>query len=704
MTTTTPNSPFEDKSTHPELHLFDFDKATPKALGDYLTTALQNAQSELVALSDNAANTPNTTATAEQALATIHRFGDIVYDIERHFSVLSHLNSVVNSDDTRQIYDNLLPTLSAFYSKVGQSVALYRLYQQVLEQFDQLDTKHQSPEQRRAITLALQSFELSGVALDDDKKQQFADISQQLSQLSSTFSNNVLDATQDFAYPLHPDELAGLKPSGLALLKQAGEQYKQKNPNATLPSDYVATLDMPSYLAIMQYSDNRDLRQKLYLAYNARASDQHPELFNQRFDNAPIIEQILHLRQHKAALLGFNHYSQVSLASKMANSVDEVEQFLQSLARHATPFAKEELDELKALGATLGIDDVQAWDIAYLSEKLREQQYAIDSEALRAYFPLPQVLKGLFEITHNLFGVNIKPANASTWHSDVKFFELYDKDKLLGGFYLDLFARLGKKGGAWLSGYQSRHYFDQQYLPVGFIVANFSPPSDDKVACLSLDEVTTLFHEFGHALHHLLSETTVSEVAGINSVEWDAVELPSQFMENFITTNEGIAKISRHIDSGEPLPQETLSAILRAKNFQSGMQTLRQLEFALFDLSLHSTPTNDFNDVLALNNKIRQEIAVIQPPTSNRFANSFSHIFAGGYASGYYSYKWAELLSADAFGKFEDTGIFNPATGQAYRQAILSRAGGRSAKDNFNDFMGRDADINALLRHSGFVA
>ncbi len=702
MTTTTPNSPFEDKSTHPELHLFDFDKATPKALGDYLTTALENAQAKLVALSDKNAKDKNTAINAQQALDTIHHFGDIIYDIERHFSVLSHLNSVANSDDTRQIYEALLPKLSTFYSNVGQSVVLYGLYQTVLDDFDSLDFAHRTDEQRRAITLALQSFELSGVALDDDKKQQFADINQQLSQLSSTFSNNVLDATQDFAYPLHPDELSGLKPSGLALLKQAGEQYKQKNNTAT-PSDYVATLDMPSYLAIMQYSDNRALREKLYRAYNARASDQHPELFHQRFDNAPIIEQILTLRQKKATLLGFSHYSQVSLASKMANTSDEVQTFLQTLARHATPFAKEELDELKRLGATLGIDDVQAWDIAYLSEKLRQKHYAIDSEALRAYFPLSQVLQGLFDITHTLFDITIKPATASTWHSDVRFFEVYDNDTLLGGFYLDLFARLGKKGGAWLSGYQSRHYFDKQYLPVGFIVANFSPPSD-KEACLSLDEVTTLFHEFGHALHHLLSQTSVSEVAGINSVEWDAVELPSQFMENFITTTEGIAKISRHIDSNKPLPQETLSAILRAKNFQSGMQTLRQLEFALFDLSLHSTAVNDFKDVLALNDSIRQDVAVITPPVSNRFANSFSHIFAGGYASGYYSYKWAELLSADAFGKFEATGIFNPATGQAYRQAILSRAGSRSAKDNFTDFMGRDADITALLRHSGFVA
>lgn len=695
-------SPLTDPNSPQNLFLFDYTKATPQALSDAIATALERAKTALDELDALVADNPQT------ALAGIHAFGDKTYHISRLFDVLSHLNAVMSDDATRTLYETTLADLTNFFTQVGQSLPLYRLYKLAYDKFDHLVSNNQTAPQKRALALAIQGFELSGVALDDTKKADFAALTARLSKLSSQFANNVLDSSQSFAYPLHQEELAGLTTTGLALLKSAGDRYQAAHPDQHLPTDYVATLDIPMYLAIMQYADNRALRQRLYNAYNARASDQFSELFDHQgdFDNAPIISEILSLRSQQAKLLGFDDFSGVSLAPKMAADKTEVKAFLDNLAKHATPFARADMDELIAIGKTVGIDDIKPWDIAYLSEKIRLAKYALDSEALRPYFALPRVLDGLFEIIQTLFGVSlVAPAKpVSVWHEDVLFFEVRDSDDtLIGGIYLDLYARTGKRGGAWLSGYQARHNFEMLYLPVGYIVGNFTPPTDGKPALLTFDEVTTLFHEFGHALHHLLSQIDVQGVSGIDSVEWDAVELPSQFLENFAYTPEGIAKLSEHIDTKEPLPQAMLDAILRAKNFQSGMQTLRQLEFALFDLLIHSDDACDYTKSLQILKDIQQTISVLPPPDTYRFANAFLHIFAGGYACGYYSYKWAELLSADAFGQFEETGIFNPATGRAFRQEILATAGSRPATENFVAFRGRQATLDALLRHSGFV-
>ncbi|STZ64281.1 Oligopeptidase A [Moraxella lacunata] len=691
---------FHTQALDERLRLVDFDKTDASTLKALVEQDLKVADEFL----DNLPSTDEPTT----ALDIIGRFNRLNLNLNRSFGILSHLNSVVSSQKIRTAHHDVLPALSAFSTKTGQSVGLYQLYKLVNDNLEKLGADNAL---RRAVELALQGFTLSGVALDDDKKARFAEISARLSVLSAKFSDNALDATQAFALPLTQAQLSGITPSGLALLKSAGDTYKAKHPNTVLATDYVATLDIPMYLAVMQYADDRTLRETLYHAYNTRASAVS-SYGHTEFDNGDIMSEILALRQEKAKLLGFDDYTQVSLASKMANDKDEIETFLKMLAHHATPFAKADLADMEILGKTLGLDKVEPWDTPYLAEKIRLEKYNLNSDEIRPYFPLPVVLSGLFDIIGKLFGVsfNERTADIPRWHTDVQFFELHDKNGLIGGLYLDLFARTGKRGGAWLSGFQEKHKDSQiEQLPVGFIVGNFSPAVGDLPSLLTFDEVTTLFHEFGHGLHHLLTKITLSDVAGISGVEWDAVELPSQFMENFAIDKDGIALISRHVETGEPLPQDKLTALLNAKNFQSGLQTLRQIEFGLFDLRIHGKDLADYDEILAVLDGVRDEIAVIKPPANNRFANTFSHIFAGGYASGYYSYKWAELLSADAFGKFESDqntathGVFDPAIGNAFKSEILQMGGSRPAKDSFVAFMGRDADMGALLRHSGFV-
>ncbi|OPH37201.1 M3 family metallopeptidase [Moraxella lacunata] len=691
---------FHTQALDERLHLVDFDKTDASTLKALVEQDLNVADEFL----DNLPTTDEPTL----ALDIIGQFNRLNLNLNRSFGILSHLNSVVSSPEIRTAHHDVLPALSAFSTKTGQSVGLYQLYKLVNDNLEKLGADNALT---RAVELALQGFTLSGVALDDDKKARFAEISARLSVLSAKFSDNALDATQAFALPLTQAQLSGITPSGLALLKSAGDTYKAKHPNAVLATDYVATLDVPMYLAVMQYADDRTLRETLYHAYNTRASTMS-SYGHGEFDNGDIMSEILTLRQEKAKLLGFDDYTQVSLASKMANDKDEIETFLKTLAHHATPFAKADLADMEILGKTLGLDKVEPWDTPYLAEKIRLEKYNLNSDEIRPYFPLPVVLSGLFDIIGKLFGVsfNERTADVPRWHTDVQFFELHDKNGLIGGLYLDLFARTGKRGGAWLSGFQEKHKDSEiEQLPVGFIVGNFSPAVGDLPSLLTFDEVTTLFHEFGHGLHHLLTKITLSDVAGISGVEWDAVELPSQFMENFAIDKDGIALISRHVETGEPLPQDKLTALLNAKNFQSGLQTLRQIEFGLFDLRIHGKELSGYDEILAVLDGVRDEIAVIKPPTNNRFANTFSHIFAGGYASGYYSYKWAELLSADVFGKFENSqnpathGVFDPAIGNAFKSEILQMGGSRPAKDSFVAFMGRDADMGALLRHSGFV-
>ncbi len=708
------------KTLPADLRLVDFDNVSPSTLQSHVISAIDAANTFLDEMSaDTDSHNSAANISAEQALADIMTFDHINLALDRSWGILSHLNSVMSNDDIRHVHHELLPTLSAYGTRVGQHQPLFNRYQTIVNDTAFFATLE--PARARAIELALRSFELSGVALPKDEQEKFAAIQSQLSTLSATFSDNVLDATQAYALPLQQEQLAGLTGSGLALLADAGEQYKARvlaNGKLTqvevdtLPNPYyVASLNIPVYLAIMTHADDRELRETLYRAYVTRASefDAHTNAKGESLNNADIMSQILQLREQKAKLLGFDNYAEVSLSTKMADNVAEVETFLRSLATQATPAAKQDLAQLQKYAQDYDIEELQAWDSAYIAEKVKQSEFSLSQEEIRPYFPLPKVISGLFAIVERLYGIKVQEQSESVsrWHDDVSFYQLFDADdNLLGGFYFDLFARSGKRGGAWMSGFQSRYTYSEknhQQLPVCFMVGNFTPALDGKPSLLTHDEVLTLFHEFGHGLHHLLTQVTVGDVAGVNGVEWDAVELPSQFMENWAWDAEGIALISSHVKTGAPLPKDKLAALLAVKNFQSGMQTLRQIEFALFDLLIHAhTPALDYDGILATLNTVRDDIAIMQTPDYNRFANGFSHIFAGGYAAGYYSYKWAELLSADAFSKFEEEGIFNPVTGKAFRETILSVGGSFPAKTNFENFRGRSASIDALLRHSGF--
>ena len=713
-----------------DLRLVDFTNAAPSTLQTQVINAIDDANSfldNLTAVTDN--STDIAKLSAEQALADVMQFDHINLALDRSWGILSHLNGVMSNDEIRHVHHELLPKLSAYGTRVGQHQSLFTRYQTIVDDTEFFAALE--PARARAIKLALRSFELSGVALPKAEQEKFAAIQSELSTLSATFSDHILDATQAFALPLKDSQLKGLTESGLALLADAGEQYKIRElANGTLSQTdidalpmpyYVASLNIPVYLAVMTHADDRSLRETLYHAYVTRASefDTHTNAKGESLNNADIMSQILTLREQKAKLLGFANYAEVSLSTKMADSVSEVETFLRDLAAQATPAAQKDLAQLQKCAQDCGIDELQPWDSAYIAEKVKQSAFSLSQEEIRPYFPLPKVISGLFAIVKRLYGITVKEQSSSTedradshsvsrWHDDVRFYQLFDADDhLIGGFYFDLFARSGKRGGAWMSGFQPRYSYEEQnhqQLPVCFMVGNFTPALDGKPSLLTHDEVLTLFHEFGHGLHHLLTQVTVGEVAGVNGVEWDAVELPSQFMENWAWDAEGIALISSHVETGEPLPKDKLDALLAVKNFQSGLQTLRQIEFALFDLLIHAhTPALDYEGILATLNTVRHDIAVVQTPDYNRFANGFSHIFAGGYAAGYYSYKWAELLSADAFSKFEEEGIFNPATGKAFRESILSVGGSFPAKTNFENFRGRSASIEALLRHNGFT-
>ena len=703
-----------------KLHLVDFADTAPSTLQQQVISAIDTANAfldELTVCTDS--KDTSTSIDAEQALIDIKNFDHINLALDRNWGILSHLNSVMSNDEIRHVHHELLPKLSAYGTRVGQHQPLFSRYQAIVN--DKAFFATLEPARARAIELALRSFELSGVALPKAEQDKFAVIQSKLSTLSATFSDHILDATQAYALPLKTEQLAGLTESGLALIADAGEQYKTsqlangsltQTEIDTLPMPYyVASLNIPVYLAIMTHADDRNLRETLYRAYVTRASefDDHTNAKGQSLNNANIMSEILQLREQKARLLGFDNYAEVSLSTKMADSVAEVETFLRDLAVQATPTAAQDLAQLQKYAQDYGIEDLQPWDSAYIAEKVKQSEFSLSQEEIRPYFPLPKVISGLFAIVERLYGIKVQEQNESVsrWQDEVRFYQLFDADdNLLGGFYFDLFARSGKRGGAWMSGFQSRYSYEEQnhqQLPVCFMVGNFTPALDGKPSLLTHDEVVTLFHEFGHGLHHLLTQVTVGDVAGVNGVEWDAVELPSQFMENWAWDAEGIALISSHVETGAPLPKEKLDALLAVKNFQSGLQTLRQIEFALFDLLIHAhTPALNYEGILTTLNNVRNDIAILQTPDYNRFANGFSHIFAGGYAAGYYSYKWAELLSADAFSKFEEDGIFNPITGKAFRETILSVGGSFPAKVNFENFRGRSASIDALLRHSGF--
>jgi len=619
-------------------------------------------------------------------------------ELGKVFSPISHMNSVVSSDELREAHDACLPLLSEYSTFVGQHQGLFELYKALAES-EEFDTL--SLAQQKVVTNAVRDFELSGVDLPNDKKQEYAKISARLSDLSSQFSNNLMDA--NLAYVKHitnKDDLAGLPQSALDAASQAALEKDLKG--------YVFTLDVPSYLPIMMYADNRALREEMYRAYATRASDQDgPSNGGNagQFDNADIIDETLRLRHQKANLLGFENYTEYSLSTKMAEDASQVVTFLEDLAVKSKPQALKEKQELEDFAADkFEMTDLQSWDLTYYAEKLKQDKYSVSDEELRPYFPEQKVLDGLFEVVMRLFSVEvIEITNVDTWHKDVRFFEIHDESGALrGSFYLDLYARAKKRGGAWMDECLVRRYKldGELQAPVAYLTCNFSGPVGDKPALFTHDEVITLFHEFGHGIHHMLTQVNVGGVSGINGVAWDAVELPSQFLENWCWEADALAFISGHYETGEPLPQDLLNKMLAARNFQSAMQMMRQIEFSLLDVKLHQRLRPD-QSVQELIDEVRSQVSISKVPSFNRFQNSFGHVFAGGYAAGYYSYKWAEVLSADAFSRFEEEGIFNPQTGKDFLNCVLEQGGSKEPMELFTAFRGREPNTDALIRHSG---
>ncbi len=622
---------------------------------------------------------------------------DIDDRLDKAWAPVRHLNAVVNNDPLRQVYNACLPKLSEYATELGQNQTLYEAHRAIAqgEEFDQLD-----PAQKKILKDALRDFRLAGVALPADKKARFKEIEQRLSSLSSRFEENVLDATN--AWTKHitdPKQLAGLPETAKVLARQAASSKGLDG--------WLLTLEFPCYAAVMTFADDRALRREVYEAYVTRASDQGP--LAGRFDNTACMEEILRLRHEKAQLLGYANFAELSLATKMAETPKQVLEFLEELAFRSKPKAVEELAELRQFARKqYGVADLAAWDLMYYSEKLRQHRFQLSQEEVKQYFPATKVVPGLFQVVERLYGFTIrKLTGVDVWHPEVSCYEILDRrGEVRGRFYLDLYARPKKRGGAWMDECVARRKLKGQVqIPIAFLTCNFTPPTEEAPALLTHDEVLTLFHEFGHGLHHLLTQVDYLSASGIRGVEWDAVELPSQFMENFCWQKEALGLISGHYLSGQPLPEELFSRMLAAKHFQTGMQMVRQLEFALFDFRLHLEydPARG-GRIYEILDQVRDQVAVFKPPAFNRFAHSFTHIFGGGYAAGYYSYKWAEVLSADAFSRFEEEGIFDPVTGRAFLEHILETGGSRPALESFIAFRGRKPEIDALLRHSGIVA
>jgi oligopeptidase A len=608
------------------------------------------------------------------------------------WGIVSHLNSVMSNDDLRKEHDLLLPKISDFYTWIGQHEGLYNAYKNLSESdgFSLL-----SLAQQKSVEEELKGFKLSGIGLSDDKKKEFAEISCRESELSSLFSNNVLDATNAFVKQvIDVNELDGLPETALALAKQEAESRGLEG--------YVFTLKLPSYLPVLKYANNSKLRYEMYYAYVTRASEIGPDA--NKFDNAKIIDEELALSLKAAHILGYKNAAELSLVKKMAESTDQVVSFLNDLVDRSKSQAKAEVEEIYKYAKSKGCNQVNAWDLTYYSEQLLKEKYEINDELIKPYFPLPKVINGLFKLVKLIFGIEVRPHfGVDVWHSDVSFYDIIDNDGVLrGSFYMDLYARDKKNGGAWMDSCMGRRYRSDGTLqkPIAYIVCNFTPPLGDKPSLLTHDDVETLFHEFGHGLHHMLTTVDVSEVAGINNVPWDAVELPSQFMENFTWQPEVLAFISSHVDTDEPLPKELLEKLLSSKNYNSALAMLRQLEFALFDFHVYMD-YGSYKSVAEVMNKTREQVSVLPIVEFNRFQNSFTHIFAGGYSAGYYSYKWAEVLSADVFSRFEEEGILNPKVGSDYLNCILQNGGSKDFMKMFIDFRGRRPKIDAILRHSG---
>jgi oligopeptidase A len=612
--------------------------------------------------------------------------------LSRAWGPVGHLNAVMNSPELREVYNATLPKITQYYAELGQNLALFEKFKKLRNSPEYAGL---SAARKKVIENELRDFRLGGAELPDAQKARYLEIQERLSELSSRFSDNLLDATNDFTLVVeNRNELSGLPEDVLQAAHEAAQ--------AADKSGWLFTLKAPSYMSVMQYADNRVLREKMYRAYGTRAS----EFGNPEWDNTRLMDEIVKLRSEEAQLLGFANYGELSLASKMANSPQQVVEFMRELAQRARPFAEKDLAELREFARSeLGIDDLQSWDVGYASEKLREQRYAFSEQEVKQYFPEDAVLPGMFKLVETLYGLQIKPGHAPVWHDDVRFFDIRNAGQLVGQFYLDLYARNSKRGGAWMDDVITRRRLAKGIqTPVAYLNCNFSPPVGGKPALFTHDEVITLFHEFGHGLHHLLTEVEDIGVSGINGVEWDAVELPSQFMENFCWEWDVVHGMTRHADTGEALPRALFDKMLAAKNFQSGLQTLRQIEFSLFDMLMHSSfEPGGGKSILRLLDEVRAEVAVLIPPAFHRFPHSFAHIFSGGYAAGYYSYKWAEVLSADAYSLFEENGVLNPDVGARFRGEILAMGGSRGAMQSFTAFRGREPSIDALLRHNGLL-
>ena len=671
-----------------------FDRILPEHVGPAMDELLAKAEAALVQVT--ASDFPATWSGIAGVL-------DIATEqLGRAWGAVSHLNSVADTTELRAAYNAALPRVTEFWTRLGADERLYAKYKAI-------NIASLNAEQRQAHKNAIRNFVLSGAELTGAAKERFAKIQERQAELSQKFSENALDATDAFAYYATDDEVAGIP---VDVLQTARAQAEAEG-----KAGYRLTLKMPSYLPVMQFADSSDLRERFYQAYTTRASDQAPAQFSQ-FDNSAVMREILALRQEEAKLLGYASFGEVSVVAKMAKSPDEVVTFLRDLARRARPYAEKDVADLRAF-ATEALDqpDPQPWDYAYIGEKLKEARYAFSEQEVKQYFPAPKVLAGLFRIVETLFEVAIRPDSAPVWKPGVEFYRIERSGQLLGQFYLDQPARTGKRGGAWMDDVRARWLrpdTGKLQTPVAHLVCNFAEGAGGKPALLTHDDVTTLFHEFGHGLHHLLSQVNDHDVSGISGVEWDAVELPSQFMENFCWEWDVLKHMTAHVDTGKALPRALFEKMLAAKNFQSGMQTLRQVEFSLFDMLLHTSHNPD-QDLMGLLNEVRREVAVISSPAYSRTPHTFSHIFSGGYAAGYYSYKWAEVLSADAYAAFEETAAASDAdeasgkttvtveTGRKYRQAILEAGGSRPAMESFKAFRGREPSLDALLRHQGMA-
>ena len=671
-----------------------FDRITPEHVGGAITSLLEENRAMVARLE------------APQGLVSWENFVEPLEDaterLGRAWGIVGHLNAVVDTPPLRAAYNESLPKVTEFWTALGQNLALYAKYKALKDgpQFAAM-----SPARQRIVDNAMRDFRLGGAELAEDLKPRFAEIQEQQAALATRFSENVLDATNAYALVVGDEaRLTGLPDDVKAAARTAAEKEGK--------AGYQFTLQFPSYFPLLQYADDRALRETIYRASTTKASElgENPD-----WDNTANIDALLALRDEEARLLGYRNFAEVSLVPKMAQTPDEVIAFLHDLARRARPYAEKDLAELRVFAAAeLGLATLESWDVSYASEKLREQRYAFSEQEVKQYFPEPKVIDGLFRLIQTLFSVTITADATPTWHSDVKFFRIERDGKLIGQFYLDLYARTGKRGGAWMDDARGRRgRAGQIQTPVAYLTCNFTAPAVvdgvARPALLTHDDVITLFHEFGHGLHHMLTQVEELSVAGISGVEWDAVELPSQFMENFCWEWNVIEHMTAHADTGAPLPRELFDKMIAAKNFQSGLQTLRQVEFSLFDMHLHYDFVNQGAGVQGLIDGIRRQVAVLVPPAFNRFQNSFSHIFAGGYAAGYYSYKWAEVLSADAYGAFEEAAAAGGAilyadVGRRFLAEVLEIGGSRPAIDSFKAFRGREPSIDALLRHHGMAA